>query len=167
MRRTKIFAALVAAVALAFLASAPAWAGQGGSVGGGAGSQQHEARSGWDVAPPAEDAQLDRDRDCVQDRTQDGSCLECPGMPLQTRTRKGAQAGSAADDAAETADVSASVETPIRAQVRERVRIENLTRVENRLRVLDRVCGGDGSTAGLVNVTLKLAERLRAWLGTL
>ncbi|MDI6843500.1 MAG: hypothetical protein QMC94_03760 [Anaerosomatales bacterium] len=167
MRRTKIFAAVVAAVALVLLASAPAWAGQAGSVGAGAGSQQCEARSGWDVVPPAEDAQLDRDRDCVEDRTQDGSCLECTSTPLQTQARTGAQAGSAADDAVEAADVSASVETPIRAQVREQVRIENLTRVENRLRVLDGVRGGDGSAAGLVRAALKLMERLRAWLGTL
>jgi hypothetical protein len=172
MRWKRIAMLLLTAALIVSVVQLPAWAGQGSQAGQGAGGAQAEARSGWETQPPADGAQLDRDRDCVQDRLTDGSCgactADCVSGSAGTQARTRAQAGVASEGAAAGEDAvrrSASNGTATRAEVREQERVRSLVRLEARLRLLEGSLGASDHPLGLAEVVARLMERLRAWLG--
>lgn len=173
MRRSLQVIAVAAACVL--LASTAAYAAGPGAAGSTAQGEplRNEARSGQDALPPAEDADLVRERDRVQDRLQDGSCEVCADSATQTRTRskQGAGSGSATGQAADAearpcAGTAAGrdEEAQRRAQFRNSVR--NLVRLEARLQRVDGE-GDQASQPALIAFALRLAERLQAWFAAL
>lgn len=79
----KLLLTVAAAVVSVLLVATAAYAAGSGQ----AEPLRNEARAGWQTSPPAEDADVVRDRTCEQDRLQDGSCQDCTADCLQERTR--------------------------------------------------------------------------------
>lgn len=159
--------AVAVAAAFVLLASTAAYASgvRAASGSGRGGLVQDEARAGWEMLPPAQDADVVRERACTQDRLQDGSCEECAVEGAQARTRSGqgsmtgAGEGGRAEQTEPDGDPGAVNRTQTRSQIRD------LIRVEMRLQRLD---GEAGQPAGpaLIAFALRLAERLQAWLAS-
>jgi hypothetical protein len=168
MRPRRIPAVLVMALIIVLAAQLTAWAGQGSQVGPGTGGGQNEARSGWDTLPPADGAQLDRDRDCAQDRLRDGSCTASTDGGVQVQARTRAQGGGPPEEASVRGGAvqgSAAGGEEARAQAREQARVRDLVRLEARLRLLDGPQHAATGSASFAEVALRLMERLRVWLG--
>ncbi len=157
---------IAVAVACVLFASTAAYAMGGGGAAGAAQGEplRNEARSGQDTLPPAEDADVVRERERTQDRLQDGSCEQCTGSATQTRaqSKQGAAAGSQAGQGL-TAGVAAGEDDAALRSAQVRNAIRNLVRVEMRLQKMDGEDTQDPQPA-LIAFALRLAERLQAWL---
>lgn len=156
---------IAVAVACVLFASTAAYAMGGGAAGAAQGEPlRNEARSGQDTLPPAEDADVVRERERTQDRLQDGSCEQCTGSATQTRTQSKQQAATGGQAGSRlTAGAAAGGDDAAQQRARVRNAIRNLVRVEMRLQRMDGE-GAQASQPALIAFALRLAERLQAWL---
>lgn len=154
VRWKRINTVMVVAATVVSVAHTGAWAGPGSLAGQGTCGTHGEMTSGWEMLTPAECTQPDRDRACVQDRLQDGSCADgsagCVEVRARVRSRSrdravGSTEGFAAAEV-RGVRVPSSTDRATKVALREQERVRNLIRLEERLRLLEGRYGtGEGS----------------------